>query len=278
VNNYPPVLNIPASPSFRDLHEVEVELLFPTGKEFVSKKYGTTQYRWSVNVEGVEHSLFASEALNNKIMEHRPEKGTCLSIAKVGTGKDTRWDVVYKSGPQGSGSPAPARSTGSTAAPARAAHNPDAYAKDRDMYIRSLRDAETIAIEQGLSYSVDLNAIAFVLFKMAKDYGITDLDNPHAGSTDQPNTTQAAESQGKDKMREELEKMFKETHVHGTQVLNILRAFAPDGATVNGWSDVTRDMGLAIYAAAQSVKAGSDTWASYLTTEDEFPPDSELPF
>lgn len=275
MSNYPPILEVPTSSSFRDLQETEVELLFPTGKEFTDKKYGYTKYRWSVKVNGVEHSLFATETLNKKMLDHRPDKGTRLSIARVGTGKETRWDVVYVSGPQGADVPqstSPSQPVARTTGP-----NPTAFKSDLDLYIKSLKIAHGIAQDNEYPFSVDLNAIGFVVYKMAKDHGIADPSAPDAPANSGPNTTQQAEAQGKSKMRQELEILFKETGLHETQIINVLRVFAND-ATFQGWDDVTRDMGLAIYAAGQSIKQGQGSWNDYLGGDDEFPPDSELPF
>lgn len=276
--DYPPILQIPVSKSFRQLEETKVTLRFDEPKE-KDGQYGM-QYMYSVNVDGTDMTLFASAALHRLMQEHNPVKGTTLSIARVGKGTETKWDVVYVSGPKGDGSgntPQARQDRQDTpSAPAQAPRtqgpNPQGFVDDLARYWVAFDLAKAALAERGLTPNADINAVAFVIYKMAKDHGVDDPSNPMASM---PTGTQEAETRGKSKMREELEKIFRETGLPIIKHIDALNHFVPEGEPeIVLWEDVTRDVGLAAYAAAQNVKANLSTWAELL----EETGDSELPF
>lgn len=275
--DYPPILNIPASKSFRDLNEVQVTLLFDEPKE-IDGKFGP-QWKYSVEVDGVEHTLFASNALNRLIQEQSPSKGTTLSIARVGEKKDTKWDVVYVSGPKGdngvtSGSGRDDTSGGGSQSQGHGrTPSPERFVDDLALYWQAFDLATETLKAKGLEPQADINAVAFVIYKLAKDNGVLDPYDPMAGV---PTQTEQAEENGKSKMRAELEAMFRITRLPEPQwmrVLNMHRAENTDDIVL--WSDVTRDVGLATYATCKSVQAGDTTWDEVLGAT---PDDDGLPF
>jgi len=277
MSKYPDILNIPVSKSFRDLQETQVTLLFDTPKEFEGK-FGP-QWKYSVESGGTEYTLFASGALHRQIQETFPTKGTTISIARVGEGKETKWDVVYVSGPKGTGDSPQAReriAAGGGASTPRAA-DPSGFEASLSLYWDSLYYAINILKGQEIQYNVDANAIAFVVYKLAKDHGIQDIHNPNVNPVPATVSTQEAEEDGKATMKDELIKLFKATDLHETRYFHALSAHAPEGTTVKSWDDVTRDTGLATYAAGKNVQAGLDTWDNIIspgeTTDQE-----ELPF
>jgi hypothetical protein len=275
--DYPPILEIPVSKSFRQLIETQITLRFDEPKE-KEGNYGM-QYMYAVDVDGVKHTLFASGALHRLIQEHNPVKGTTLSVARVGKGTDTKWDVVYVSGPKGDGESAPqarqdARGAPADSAPARrTAPNPQGFVDDLARYWMSFDLAMETLKSKDVTPSVDANAVAFVIYKLATDHGVEDPTNPMASA---PTRTEEAETQGKSKMREELEKIFRETELNVKDHIRALNAFVPEGEDeIVLWEDVTRDVGLAVYAAAQNVKAGLTTWDELL---QETADHEDLPF
>lgn len=277
MSNYPDILNIPVSKSFRDLQETQVTLLFDTPKEFEGK-FGP-QWKYSVESGGTEYTLFASAALHRQISETFPTKGTTISIARVGEGKETKWDVVYISGPKGTGDSAQARErvAGGSAAPTPRSADPSGYNASLALYWEAFDAAMSTLTERGITPQVDANAVAFVIYKLAKDHGIASIANPNVNPTPATVSTQEAEQDGKATMKEELIKLFTATKLHETQHLHALSAHAPEGTSITSWDDVTRDIGLATYAAGKNVEAGIDTWENIIspgeTTDQE-----ELPF
>ena len=266
MSNYPDILNIPVSNSFRDLQETQVTLLFDTPREFEGK-YGP-QWKYSVESNGTEYTLFASKALHRQIQETFPAKGTTISIARVGEGKETKWDVVYVAGPKGSGDSQEARERVGTSAPAPRVAGPDpsGFSASLDLYWDSFYYAINVLKGKEIEYNVDANAVAFVIYKLAKDHGIQDIHNPHANKpTETTATTQEAEQDGKEKMKDELIKLFKATKLHETQYMHALQAHAPEGTTISSWDDVTRDVGLATYAGAKNVETGISTWEEIIS-------------
>jgi hypothetical protein len=277
MSKYPDILNIPTSTSFRDLQETQVTLLFDTPKEFEGK-FGP-QWKYSVESGGTEYTLFASAALHRQIQETFPTKGTTVSIARVGEGKETKWDVVYVSGPKGTGDSPQAReriAAGAGASTPRAA-DPSGYNASLALYWEAFDSAVSTLTERGLTPQVDANAVAFVIYKLAKDHGISSVTNPNVNPVPATVSTQEAEEDGKATMKEELIKLFKATDLHETRYFHAISAHAPEGTTVKSWDDVTRDTGLATYAAGKNVQAGLDTWDNIIspgeTTDQE-----ELPF
>jgi hypothetical protein len=273
---YPPILQIPVSKSFRQLEETKITLRFDEPKE-KEGQYGM-QYMYAVDVDGVKHTLFASGALHRLIQEHNPVKGTTLSIARVGKGTETKWDVVYVAGPKGDGSSsAPQARQDARSAPAdapqarRSGPNPQGFVEDLARYWMAFDLAMDTLKAKDITPSVDANAVAFVIYKMATDHGISDPTNPMAST---PTRTEEAETQGKSKMRTELESIFRETGLNVKDHIRALNAFVPEGENeIILWEDVTRDVGLAVYAAAQNVKAGLTTWDELLQeTPDDEPP------
>lgn len=274
---YPPTLDIPVSDSFRDLKEVQATLMYDEPKPY-ENRYGKTGYRYSVMHNGEEHTLFASEALKRQMDEHGPVKGTTLSFARVGQGKDTRWDVVYVSGPQGEpGGSREAPSTGGSG-PAPRKHDPAGFKKELDRYLNAMDLAIKHLGVREIPIQADTNAVAFVIYKMAQDYGIEDPMNPGEAGDD-PSSTEDAEKQGKGKMWIELERAFKATGLHETQWMAALQAHAPEGVEIASWDDVTRDVGLAAYATAKNVEDGNAKWSDLVSPgESEFPPEDDVPF
>lgn len=255
---YPPILDVPVSKSFRDLKETSITLMFDEPKE-TSGKWGP-QFMYRVEVDGVEHTLFASQALHRLMQEHNPVKGTTLSIARVGEAKDTKWDVVYVSGPTNGGAK-PAAANGGVPA-RRGVASPEGFVNDLALYWLSFELAWDTLKGKGITPQVDANAIAFVIYKLAKDHGVEDPSNPMASV---PTETSIAESEAKAKMRTELENLFLKTRLDSKHWMAVLNAHAPEGhKQIIEWDDVTRDVGLAVYAVAKNVQEGLTTWAEVM--------------
>jgi hypothetical protein len=274
--DYPPILNVPASKSFRDLNEVQVTLLFDEPKEFEGK-FGP-QWKYSVEVDGVEHTLFASNALNRLIQEQSPIKGTTLSIARVGEKKDTKWDVVYVSGPKGDNSvtSGSGRDEGGGSGTQARGGSPERFVDDLALYWQAFDLATETLKAKGLEPQADINAVAFVIYKLAKDNGVLDPYDPMAGV---PTQTEQAEVNGKNKMRAELEAMFRITRLPEEHWMTVLNGHRVDGAPeIVTWDDVTRDVGLAVYATCKNVQSGAATWDEYLVAPSNADDQPDLPF
>lgn len=271
---YPPILEVPVSKSFRDLKEVQVTLRFDTPKEFEGK-YGV-QYKYSVDVDGVEHTLFASPALHRLMQEQAPTKGTTLSIARVGERKDTKWDVVYVSGPKGDNGVTSGSGSGSEQGSGIRGRSPspEGYVNDLATYWQAFDLATEMLKSKGLEPQADINAVAFVIYKMAKDHGVGDPANPMA---DAPTQTAQAEVNGKGKMRSEIEKAFRTTRLAEEHWMSVLNGHRADGAPeIVTWDDLTRDVALAVWATCKNVQAGDATWDETLVALSN--PEEDLPF
>lgn len=273
-----PKLEVPVSSSFRDLQEVQVTLMFDTPKEFEGK-YGPT-WIYTVESAGTEYTLFASKALHRQMSEHNPVKGTVLSIARVGQGKETKWDVVYVDGPRGSGDAQEARErAGSTPpAPRPQGPNPQGFADGLSLYWASFDYAMKELKGRDIEPQVDANAVAFVVYKLAKDNGIVDIHNPSEGVQTTSSTTADVEQSSKDKMQDELTKLFNATGLHETQYMQALNHHAAEGQTITSWDDVTREVGLAAYATAKNVEAGLEKWESILSPGENPDVQDDIPF
>jgi hypothetical protein len=95
-----PKLVIPESESMRSLQFVEVELLYDDPYEYVGEKYTTNYYTLRNLADNIIYSLGASAGLHSRIQGLGVGKGAVISIARVGSGTNTNWDVGYISGPR----------------------------------------------------------------------------------------------------------------------------------------------------------------------------------
>lgn len=257
MSKYPPTLEIPVSESARNLQEVTVTLLFDTPKEFEGK-YGL-QYKYSVEVDGTEHTLFASAALHRKIQEQYPVKGSQLSIARFGTGKETKWDVVMAGGPKG----APQKPGTASAAPVQGSGprgTPQAFVEALNLYWDAFDHATAAITNRGLQANVDINAVAFVIYKLAQDNNVTNIQNPLEAA---PTTTDAAETAGKNKMLAEIISGFQRTNLEEDLYLTAINMHN-EGQPYEAVEEMTREVGVAVWASIKNVEAGTTTWADII--------------
>jgi hypothetical protein len=185
-----PILNIQPVDPFNPRPTI-VKLRFDEPKQFEGK-YGT-QFMYSVTDErGQNHVLFASQALDGQIHKLGAKAQDRLAIVRTGEGKDTRWTVrlVDANGNatvDTGRAPAPRGATPSPAAPAAPAatsYRPPkpfedrlaSYLSDVNLYINAYTAAMQELSHLEIPKSIDMNAAAFVIYKMAKDNGI-ELDN-----------------------------------------------------------------------------------------------------
>jgi len=177
-----PILNIQPVDPF-DPKPTIVTLRFDEPKEFEGK-YGT-QFMYSVTDEGGRtHTMFASQALDGQIHKLGAKKGDRIAIVRTGEGKDTRWTVRFADGrtpevipqdkrkaPSGSPSAQPA-----TANPGRVKKSYDDrladFLSDMNLYISAYGTVTQHLKHVDVPKSIDLNAAAFVIYKMAKDHDI----------------------------------------------------------------------------------------------------------
>ena len=263
MSNYPPILEVPVSESARNLKEITVTLLFDTPKEFEGK-YGM-QFKYGVELNGVEHTLFASPALHKKIQDCAPMKGSQLSIARFGTGKETKWDVILAGGPRRSESAQVAPQNGGQGVVPRG--TPQAFVDHVQRYWEAFDLAHETLKEKGFTPSVDVNAIAFVIYKLAIDNNVTNLRQP---LEPQPTTTDTAETEGKNKMLDQIRAAFTRTKLaeeHWLTVVNMNN----DGEPFQSIEQMPREVGLAVWATIKNVENGVLTWNDFLFPE-------ELPF
>jgi hypothetical protein len=183
-----PVLNIPPVDPFNPQPTV-VQLKFGEPKQFEGK-FGP-QFLYAVKHRDNDYALFASKALDAAIYETGANKDDYVAIIRTGEGKDTRWQARLvdidgrpiegagrnirqaQAAPRGE-APAPQ----ATQAP-RQQRSPEdalaAYLTDENLYFAALaRARKTLAgfTPASPQQNVDLNAVAFVLYKMAKDNGV----------------------------------------------------------------------------------------------------------
>lgn len=265
MNKYPPVLEVPISESARDLKEVTVTLLYDEPREFEGK-YGT-QYKYSVEVDGVEQTLFASAALNKKIQDHAPTKGTKLSLARFGSGKETKWDVmlmrIHSGGPQRPTMAATApRSSEQGVAPLR---TPQAFVEALRLYWDAFDLANTTLKQKGYEANVDANAIAFVIYKLAQDHGVTNVYEPIEPTA---TTTDVAEADGKSKMLTEITKGFQRTNLEEQLWLPVINIHNEGQEQYTSIDQMTREVGLTVWASIKNVESGVTTWGEFIVPED----------
>jgi hypothetical protein len=261
--NYPPILEVPVSESARNLKEISVTLLFDTPKE-IEGKFGT-QFKYGVEVGGVEHTLFASNALHRKIQDCSPAKGSVLSIARFGTGKETKWDVVLAGGPGGSKMVEKAPQSSAQGVVPRG--TPQTFVDHLQRYWEAFDLAHETLKEKGLKPSVDVNAIAFVIYKLAIDNNVVNLRQP---LEPQPTTTETAETEGKNKMLDQIRAAFTRTKLAEEHWLTAVNMHNDD-APYTSIEQMPREVGLAVWATIKNVENGVLTWNDFLFPE-------ELPF
>lgn len=180
-----PKLDIPVADAFNP-KPTTFQLLFDTPIEYEKKgKYPGTGYAYKVKFQGEPHVIFATEGLHSRIQETGAVKDDWVAVLRMGTGKDTRWQVrlVDENGTPISTEDRPARpaSTPSSSGSSRPSapkltpqERVDAFKMDEALYLGALSRA-TINVAPhvgGVTIGLDLNAVAFVLYRMAKDHGV----------------------------------------------------------------------------------------------------------
>jgi hypothetical protein len=185
MNDRPPILNIPAVDPFNP-QPVIGRMRFGEPKQ-VEGKFGT-QYMYGLEVNGQAHTLFASKALDAAIYETGAQQNDYIAIIRTGEGKDTRWQVrlVDENGQEikGAGrSIKEAKPAERLPSPEPAAPKPKLTAEERqinfvsdeDQYFSALARARHRVKDWPIAdgNNIDLNAVAFVLYKMAKEHGVT---------------------------------------------------------------------------------------------------------
>jgi hypothetical protein len=185
-NQRDPILNINPVDPFNPRPTI-VQLRFDEPKE-VEGKFGP-QFLYGVAVDGVNHTLFASKALDTSIYETGAKKDDYVAIVRTGEGKDTRWTArlvdVDGTPIEGGGrkiqdakaAPRQPALRQSLSAPA-AAPRPQVSSEDRlaaflldeSLYWAAMARGRNMLKDQ--PYNLDLNAVAFVIYKMAKEHGV----------------------------------------------------------------------------------------------------------
>jgi hypothetical protein len=186
-----PVLDIPVADAF-DPQPTIIELKFDTPREFQGD-YGP-RYAYSIKHKGTDHVLFASQALDGAIYQTGAQKGDRVAIIRTGTGQDTRWKarLVDENGRAVEGKtdrPAKRPKADDTQARQQTATSASSggqrtmsksfderltdFLNDETLYLHAMQRAMTALPEDAPKPSLDLNAVAFVLYKMAKDHDIT---------------------------------------------------------------------------------------------------------
>ena len=266
MSKYPPTVEIPVSESARNLQEVTLKLLFDEPKEFEGK-FGT-QYKYSVELNGEEQTLFASNALHRKIQELYPSKGSEISVARFGTGKETKWDVILKGGPGGS---RPSASQSAAKAPPASGGspsprgNPQTFVEKLSLYWDSFELALDSLTEMGIkNVNVDVNAVAFVIYKLAEDNNVRNPSDPLSAVV---NTTETAESQGKNKMLDEITAGFTRTGLEEDLWLTVINMHN-EGEAYTSVDQLAREVGVAVWASIKNVEAGTTTWADMILPVD----------
>lgn len=181
-----PILNIQPVDPFNPKPTI-VTLRFDEPKEFEGK-YGT-QFMYSVSDEGGRtHTMFASQALDGQIHKIGAKKGDRIAIVRTGEGKDTRWTVRFADGrtpeviPQDKRGAPRSEPTAPpiTANIGRAKKSYDDrladFLSDLHLYVSAYSAVMDNLKHLDIPKSIDVNAAAFVIYKMAKDHGI-ELDN-----------------------------------------------------------------------------------------------------
>jgi hypothetical protein len=184
-----PILNINPVDPFNP-KPVVLKLRFGQPKE-VEGKFGP-QFMYGVEVNGQPHTLFASKALDTAIYETGAEQNDYVAVIRTGEGKDTRWQarLVDPSGNHIEGKSrnirsAPSVSRGDAPAPRQDAPRPApapapqvtqadriaAFLLDESLYFAAMARAR-ILVGSEHPVSIDLNAVSFVLYKMAKEHGV----------------------------------------------------------------------------------------------------------
>jgi hypothetical protein len=92
-------LDIPVSDSIRSIEFVDMELLFDDPYEFEGEQWNTYYYTVRNLADNQEYSLGATTGLHKRIQKLGVCAGTVISVGRVGSGKETVWDVSYISGP-----------------------------------------------------------------------------------------------------------------------------------------------------------------------------------
>jgi hypothetical protein len=183
-----PILKIEPVDPFNP-QPVIIELKFDTAKE-VEGQYGT-QYLYGVKSEGKDYVLFASKALDEAIVDTGAASKDRVAIVRTGEGKDTRWTArlvdgsgrpiankAKRPGPaqpengyEDRGAPAPAPRPAPAVKPFddRLAD----FLTEESLYLHAMRRAMNALPDGAPKPSLDLNAVAFVLYRMAKDHRIT---------------------------------------------------------------------------------------------------------
>jgi hypothetical protein len=185
-----PILNIQPVDPFNPKPTI-VKLRFDEPKQFEGK-YGT-QFMYSVEDErGVQHVLFASQALDGQIHQVGAKANDRVAIVRTGQGKDTRWTVrlIDRNGnmtePERKAAPRNATPSPATAPQQAPATTPayvtrpaksfedrlTAYLSDVNLYINAYSTVLQELNHIDIPKSIDANAAAFVVYKMAKDHGI----------------------------------------------------------------------------------------------------------
>lgn len=197
MNDRPPILNIPAVDPFNP-RPVIGRMRFGEPKQ-VEGKFGT-QYMYGLDVDGQPHTLFASKALDAAIYETGAQQNDFIAIIRTGEGKDTRWQVrlVDENGQEIKGAGRNIKDAKpADRLPEKPQPKPELSAEDRlanfigdeDQYFGALARARHRIKDWpvGDGKNIDLNAVAFVLYKMAKEHGATFLaDGSLLNETDVP--------------------------------------------------------------------------------------------
>jgi hypothetical protein len=188
MNDRSSILNIKPVDPFNP-QPVIIKLRFAEPKQ-VEGKFGP-QFMYGVEVDGESYTLFASKALDTAIYETGTQQGGYVAIIRTGEGKDTRWQaracdidgnpVTHQPRKITSAPSAPRvssqepRQQPSPAAPAtkpQPSHEDRlaAFLEDENLYFSAMARAKTMLGDAAVN--IDLNAVSFVLYKMAKEHGI----------------------------------------------------------------------------------------------------------
>jgi hypothetical protein len=156
------------------------------GKQFM---YTAEVVQGDSDVRDGQCVFFASPALDGLIYDLKARKGDLVAIIRTGEGTDTRWNVrlVDSQGNTIDTSDRPAKPVGQPSGggdsgggqrrPAKRelpfSERIAGFVLEEQRYFGAMRRAQAVLEREKQDFSVDLNAVAYVLHRMALDYDIT---------------------------------------------------------------------------------------------------------
>lgn len=222
--------------------------------------------------------FFASPALDGQIYDLKARKGDLVAIIRTGEGQDTRWNVrlVDSQGNTIDTSDRPAKPVGQPSGGGGGERRPAkrelpfseriaGFVMEEQRYFGAMRRAEVMLHNEKKEYSTDLNAVAYVLYRMALDYNITlDGTGEPVMEEDPPEpevelTDKQAEARGAILSKAKALAGAPEEEELEHEVLVALQDFMESEEAV-GWHELEKQSALAFY----NLVDGSKDWADMM--------------